>query len=48
VTVGDVPHRLDEGDCLAMVLDQVTSFHNPTRQMARYAVVITTAAVPRS
>jgi transcriptional regulator with XRE-family HTH domain len=40
VSVGDVLHTLDAGDCLAMVLDQVTSFHNPTRNAARYAVVV--------
>ncbi len=40
VSVGDVLHKLDAGDCLAMVLDQVTSFHNPTRSAARYAVVV--------
>jgi transcriptional regulator with XRE-family HTH domain len=40
VSVGDVLHTLGAGDCLAMVLDQVTSFHNPTRSAARYAVVV--------
>jgi transcriptional regulator with XRE-family HTH domain len=40
VTVGDAPHRLEPGDCLAMVLDQPIVFHNPTRKAARYAVVI--------
>ncbi|MET3497599.1 helix-turn-helix domain-containing protein [Variovorax boronicumulans] len=44
VTVGDVLHRLDAGDCLAMALDHPMSYHNPTRKTARYAVVITTAA----
>ena len=33
-------HRLEEGDCLAMLLDRPTSFHNHTRRDARYAVVI--------
>lgn len=45
VTVGDVAHQLGAGDCLAMVLDQVTSFHNPSRTTARYAVVIATEPV---
>jgi transcriptional regulator with XRE-family HTH domain len=40
ITVGDVCHRLREGDCLAMQLDGSTMFHNPTREPARYAVVI--------
>ena len=39
VTVGAVHHRLREGDCLAMELDQPTLFHNPTRRTTRYAVV---------
>jgi transcriptional regulator with XRE-family HTH domain len=40
VTVGDVCHRLGADDCLAMVLDRPTVFHNPTDAPARYAVVI--------
>jgi len=40
VTVGSAVHRLAEGDCLAMQLDEPTMFHNPTRRAARYAVVI--------
>ena len=35
-------HRLHEGDCFAMQLDGPTTFHNPTRKTARYAVVIET------
>ena len=46
VTVGDDFYRLKFGDCLALVLDRPVSFHNPTRKVARYAVVITT--LPRS
>ena len=42
VAVGDDRHRLRTGDCLALVLDRPTAFHNPTRKAARYAVVITT------
>lgn len=41
VRVGEAVHRLDPGDCLAMQLDQPTAFRNPTRQAARYAVVVT-------
>lgn len=41
VALGAERHRLREGDCLAMQLDQpATIFHNPTRKPARYAVVI--------
>ncbi len=40
VTVGNSIHHLDPGDCLAMQLDQPTTFHNPARKAARYAVVI--------
>jgi transcriptional regulator with XRE-family HTH domain len=40
VTAGDTSHRLEEGDCLAMLLDRPTSFHNDTRRQARYAVVV--------
>jgi transcriptional regulator with XRE-family HTH domain len=49
VTVGNVTHRLTEGDCLAMRLDEPTTFRNRTRKAARYVVVITTerAHAPR-
>jgi len=40
VTLGRQCHRLDTGDCLAFDLDQPTLFHNPTREAARYAVVL--------
>ena len=40
ITIGDEHHRLRDGDCLAMQLDQPTMFHNPTRKPARYAVVM--------
>jgi transcriptional regulator with XRE-family HTH domain len=40
VTVGEEVHRLAAGDCLAHVLDQPMTYHNPTRKTARYAVVI--------
>lgn len=42
VTLGGEHHRLDAGDCLAMVLDRPMSYYNPTRKIARYAVVIAT------
>lgn len=43
VTLGDDRHRLGAGDCLALVLDRPTSYYNPTRRIARYAVVIATS-----
>jgi uncharacterized cupin superfamily protein len=42
ITLGRERHRLREGDCMAMLLDQPTMFHNPTRKRARYAAVIAT------
>ena len=47
LTVGTERHRLRTGDCLAMVLDRPLTYHNPTRKAARYAVVLSTEAVPR-
>jgi len=46
VTVGDLCHRLGAGDCLAHALDQPVSYHNPTRRLTRYAVVIATLPSP--
>jgi transcriptional regulator with XRE-family HTH domain len=46
VSVGEERHRLRKGDCLAMVLDRPTTFHNPTRKSARYAVVVLSEARP--
>jgi len=40
VTVGATAHRLATDDCLAMRLDQPTTFRNRTRKPARYVVVI--------
>ena len=40
VTLGTESYRLQEGDCLSMQLDCQTMFYNPTRNPARYAVVI--------
>lgn len=43
VTLGEVRHRLQKGDCLAMqLLDGPIVFHNPTRKSTRYAVVVST------
>ncbi|HBF31526.1 XRE family transcriptional regulator [Rhizobium sp.] len=40
LTVGDVVHVLDAGDCLYMNIGDVHAFHNPTPHIARYAVII--------
>jgi len=40
VTLGSRTHALEEGDCLAMALDQPVRFHNRTRKPAHYIVVI--------
>ena len=47
VTVGSERYRLREGDCLAMLLDKPTMFHNPTRKTTRYAVVIASETAGR-
>jgi len=47
VTVGKDQHRLHEGDCLAMELDQPVRYHNPTRKPVRYAVIITDTRSPK-
>jgi transcriptional regulator with XRE-family HTH domain len=48
IAVGDALHRLDAGDCLAFALDRPTSFHNPTRRAARYAVVLASLPAQRA
>jgi transcriptional regulator with XRE-family HTH domain len=40
ITVGDVPWRLEPGDCLAMRLNQPIAYRNPTRKPARYLVAL--------
>lgn len=42
ITVGEQVWRLKAGDCLAMELGPHVTFHNPTRQSARYALAVTT------
>lgn len=44
ITQAAVVHRLGPGDCLGMQLDSPVMFHNPTRQPARYAVVVASDA----
>jgi transcriptional regulator with XRE-family HTH domain len=48
LTLGDVAHRLEAGDCLALRIEGPVEFCNPTRRPARYAVVIATAAPQRA
>lgn len=40
VTVGKTTHALAKDDCLAMQLDAPVTFHNRTRRMAHYVVVL--------
>lgn len=47
VTTGVATHVLRTGDCLAMQLNELTVFHNPTANTARYAVVIASDTVAR-
>jgi transcriptional regulator with XRE-family HTH domain len=42
ITVGKERSRLREGDCLAMQLEGLTMFHNRTRKVTRYAVIVAT------
>jgi transcriptional regulator with XRE-family HTH domain len=44
VTVGDVPWRLECGDCLARRLNQPITYRNPTRKPARYLVALAAQA----
>ena len=43
VTVGKERWLLKRGDCLWFPLDRKTAFRNPTRQPARYVVIVTEA-----
>ena len=47
VSVGGEQHRLDAGDCLAMLLDGPTAYRNPGRRAARYLVAIATDVAAR-
>lgn len=44
LTVGEVTHALDAGDCLALRLDRPTAFRNPTDRPARYLVALASEA----
>ena len=39
-TYGGSTYRLEAGDCLALHMDEPIEFRNPTRQPARYPVVL--------
>ena len=40
LALGSDCHQLEAGDCLALTLDRPTMFHNPTDEVARYAVIV--------
>ncbi len=42
LTCGSVTYRLSEDDCLAMQLNEPTTFRNRTRKPARYIVIVAT------
>src|SRR5262249_60726394 len=42
VTLGSATYRLSEDNCLAMQLNEPTTFRNRTRKPARYIVIIAT------
>lgn len=42
LTLGPVTYHLDEDDCLAMHLNELTTFRNATEKPARYLVIIVT------
>jgi transcriptional regulator with XRE-family HTH domain len=46
LTVGEVTHRLDAGDCLAMRLDGPVAFRNPSGDAARYVVALAADPAP--
>jgi transcriptional regulator with XRE-family HTH domain len=43
ITLGSVAYRLSEDDCLAMQLNELTTFRNRTRKPARYIVIVAAA-----
>lgn len=47
VTADGALHDLHEGDCMAMCLDGPVMFHNPTRNVCRYALVISSEVQPK-
>lgn len=47
MTVGDVVHRLQPGDCLFMPVGEGHIFHNPSDRPARYSVVLDRGAQTR-
>jgi len=47
VTVGEILHRLNAGDCLAMRLDRPVSFRNRGRKPSRHLVALTMRRFPQ-
>jgi transcriptional regulator with XRE-family HTH domain len=47
ITLGSVVHTLEQDDCLAMQLNEPTTFYNPTRKRARYVVALVTERASR-
>jgi transcriptional regulator with XRE-family HTH domain len=46
VTLGPATHRLERGDCMAMVLERPIAFANRSRRSARYLVVTSVDSAP--
>jgi transcriptional regulator with XRE-family HTH domain len=46
MNVGAERHRLEAGDCIAMMLDRPIGFRNPGRQPARYLVALASGLDP--
>jgi len=46
MSVGVERHRLEAGDCIAMMLDRPIGFRNPGRRPARYLVALAAGADP--
>jgi transcriptional regulator with XRE-family HTH domain len=46
LSLGEVTHSLDAGDCLAMRLDGPTAFRNPGADSVRYVVALAADAMP--
>jgi transcriptional regulator with XRE-family HTH domain len=47
LSIGNVVHKLDAGDCIAMRLDEPVAFRNRTRKPVRYIVVLSSDRATR-
>ena len=47
VSLGGCVHRLNAGDCLALILNQPLSYFNPTKKVTRYAVILSSSQSQR-